>query len=283
MSKYDYLHALYQSLIPLDASTRNKIMREIEDIFRYAEENGKDEATVISELGLADEYAQQFLTLQKETQDSVDSTITLTTEPNIFHSSPIISDTEPIISDIEPINTDINPNISDNDPNISDTKETSLKSETALSSTEDKRESTRYNQVERQRVYTSVSPSPTIHNTNHPIKILGISFGMLLFNAVFILGPFVAVWATIIALVASGFAITISGIAILLSGVLSLPLAFISVPLVILNHPVLLFSFGFLLTGIGGLLTIAMIYLIRFFGYITFKYANWNLSVIRGY
>lgn len=268
MSKYDYLHALYQLLIPLDTDKRNKIMREVEDRFRDAEEDGQNETTVTKTLGSPRDYAKQFLPSEHVLTFNPDNITmeSLSSNESIITKAPVlIAGLELATDPVEAIENEIEEVI------------TKVDIETL--------QPTHYNQprAEIKKVYTSPQAIPKNRVANHPIKIITLSFAMLLFNAVFVLGPFIAVWSIIIAFIASGFAIGISGIAILISGILSLPLSFMSLPIFMLNHPVLLFSFGFLLTGVGGLLTIAMIYAIRLFGYITLKYFGWNLSVIRGY
>ncbi len=61
MSKYDYLHALYQELKALDTDERDQIMRDIENRFKEAEEHGQDELSVTDSLGAPKEYASQYL------------------------------------------------------------------------------------------------------------------------------------------------------------------------------------------------------------------------------
>lgn len=268
MSKYDYLHSLYQALIPINSEERKKIMRKVEDKFREAEENDTNEVSVTDALGSPIEYAKQFLpndTIHVINPDdiSLDSLKSnesiITTAPNLIGSLELAS--EPIVDMEEELNEEITKEVTD-----------------ILHPTHYEKQKTKI-----KKVYTSPQAIPKTQVANHPVKIITLSFAMLLFNAVFILGPFIAIWSIIIALVASGFAISISGLAVVFSGLLTLPLGFISLPIAMLNHPILIFCFGFLLTGAGGLLTIAMIYAIRFFGYITLKYFGWNLSVIRGY
>ncbi len=61
MSKYDYLHALYQELISLDVSERSAIMRDVENKFREAEDQGLSELSVTNVLGTPAQYAAQVL------------------------------------------------------------------------------------------------------------------------------------------------------------------------------------------------------------------------------
>lgn len=111
-----------------------------------------------------------------------------------------------------------------------------------------------------------------------------VLFGVLFFfNLIFILGPFIGVWATAFGFIITAIALVISGLIIVISGLLSFPLSFISIPLLIMEHPTLLFSTGFLLIGLGGLLSIGLVYALQFIGRISIKYARWNINVIRGY
>jgi uncharacterized membrane protein len=95
MSKYDYLHALYQALIPLNSEERNKIMREVEYKFREAEENEEHEINVINTLGSPKEYAKQFLPVNEIKEinpddillDSLKSNEAIITEaPNLIYT-----------------------------------------------------------------------------------------------------------------------------------------------------------------------------------------------------
>jgi len=272
MSKYDYLHALYQALILLSSDERNKIMREVEDKFREAEENGDNEMSVTNTLGSPREYAKQFLPIDDIKEINPDD-ISL---DSLKSNEPIITEAPNLIAGLELASDPLDDDeaLEEEDLNLEVTKEIT----NIIQPTHYTKQNT-----EIKKVYTSPQAYPKTQVANHPVKILILSFAMVLFNAIFVLGPFIATWSIIIALVASGFAIGISGLAVIFSGLLAFPLSIISVPIVMLSHPILLFAFGFLLTGIGGLLTVSMIYVIRLFGYITFKYFGWNLSVIRGY
>jgi uncharacterized membrane protein len=288
MSKYDYLHALYQALVPLNADERNKIIHDIENRFSEAEETGEDELSVTNALGSPSDYARQFL--QNETEEIID----INNESSNNVESAIIRETHklkdkdgglnPNLSIIKALTVDYEDRLTE----LTDRLEAAQKSQNEINDdtkVDEIIQPTHYNEQlpEKRKVYTSPLAVPKKQVTNNPIKMLSIGFGMLMFNAIFTLGFFIGFWATIVALVATGVAITISGLAIIISGLFSIPMAFMSVPLSIMNHPILLFSFGFLLTGIGGLLTIAMIYITRVLAYVTVKYASWNLKVIRGY
>lgn len=294
MSKYDYLHALYQALLSLDAPLRNTIMREIEDQFRTAEENGLSEIDVTNTLGTPSEYAAKVIQLQTDKQQLQADKQQLATENNDIDlnttslqtfehttiagidlsllsktlSVPSILDESKVatpeidIPKLETNNTVITPKSSE-----LTTRPVSIAQQTNNSTYLNRTQSTKLN----------------VKNANAPLTMILIAFGMILFNSIFVIGPFVALWGSIFAFVTTGVAITLSGLLIILSGIFTIPLSFISVPLVIMGHPVLLFSFGFLIVGLGGLLTVLMIYSIRFFGLLTGKYIGWNFKLIRGY
>jgi uncharacterized membrane protein len=136
---------------------------------------------------------------------------------------------------------------------------------------------------EPQRIYKTPEPVAQRTTPNQPITMILIIIGLLLFNTIIVLGPFVGTWGVILGFFISGIALTISGILIVLSGILAFPISFISIPLIVMSHPVLLFSTGFFLLGLGGLLSLLTIYIGRFLGILTYRYAKWNIKVIRGY
>lgn len=124
------------------------------------------------------------------------------------------------------------------------------------------------------------SPFPRKNSFLRSLFLIGFLF---FFNLIFILGPFIGLWATVFGFIITAITLTISGLVIVVSGFFSFPLSFLSIPILIMEHPTLLFSTGFLLIGLGGLLSIGLIYLIHFFGRLTIKYTAWNIKVIRGY
>jgi len=287
MSKYDYLHALYQALVTLDVTTRNSIMRNVEDRFRHAEENGLSEIDIANELGTPSEYAATFLQ-HSLSEIAIDNMLTdkkeftNNTTPNTEHITvgdvqlQIVHAVESkellipqkvatLLSDIEKQNqrmAEVNTNI-DEANNIN----TPLKTSSI-----------------RTPINSTISPQRAlVKKSNSPLVITLTSLGLFLFNITFILGPFIGLWSIIFAFVTTGIALTFSGLLVIISGAFSFPLSFISVPLIVMGHPILLFAFGFLIIGIGGLLTVSMIYCIRFFGVLTGKYLNWNIKAIRGY
>ncbi len=82
---------------------------------------------------------------------------------------------------------------------------------------------------------------------NRPVGVsilrgIFVGFGLLLFNLVIVLGPYIAVWGILLGFFASGLALSIAGIAVALASLVSLPFA-LQIPLVLLSHPVLMFAF----------------------------------------
>lgn len=263
MSKYDYLHALYQALSRLDNSERNKIMRDVEDQFRKAEENDQTESFVTSKLGTPEQYAAQLIEASLQAQ---------------------------LKNQIEKIHTTEHMNVGDVELQIIHTIEQPKIIEESIIppivTTPEQNNAIQNVATEVKQTITQprrAAQSPVIQRGNSPIVMILILCGLLFFNATLILAPFITVWAIIFSFATVGIAFTFTGALIVLSGMFTFPLSFISVPLIVMGHPVLLFSFGFLLIGVGGLLTIFMTYLIRFFGILTGKYAGWNLKLIRGY
>jgi len=236
MSKYDYLHALYQELLSLDAKERSRIMREVENKFRQAEDLGNNELSVTQSLGTPKEYAKQFQ------NESVDSSVHFEPNPNAtkVQSIPVKEPLLPTKYKDEPQNK------------------------------------------ARTRVYTSPQANPVKRGSANPVRILLMSFLMLLVNAI-VIGPFIALWAVAITFVAVCFTFVISGIIIIISGVAPASFFFLSLPDILIQHPVLLYSSGLFFIGTGGFIAVLMVYIIRFYGMLTTKYASWNIRIIRGY
>lgn len=256
MSKYDYLHELYQRLKAVEPNKRNEIMKSVEEKFRIAEENGVDEYTVTDEIGSPAEYAAQFIT----NGDIIPSEGTVvTTDNNIV---------------------DVNSNTITEQLDIS-TKEQTTQDEPF---TEETVKPTHYESKEK--TYEKVTPD---RHQNQPQKKANSIGTMILlicslgFLNLLLLGPFIAIWAIAFSFMVTGVALGISSIFVIISGLLATPFAFVSLPVAIIGHPFLITAAGFLILGIGGLLTILTIYMIRFCGKITVNYASWNIRTIRGY
>ncbi len=135
----------------------------------------------------------------------------------------------------------------------------------------------------QQRIYKNPEPVVPVQKANQPVSMLLIGIGLLMFNLIIVLGPFLGIWGVIFGLFISGIAMAISGLLIVLSGILAFPISFISIPLIVMSHPVLLFSTGFFLLGIGGFLGLLTIFVGRLIGILTYRYTKWNLKLIRGY
>ena len=75
MSKYDYLHALYQQLIELDIEQRSAIMRDVENKFREAEDQGLSEVSVTDIIGSPAEYAKSILSPSSDEETESDITL----------------------------------------------------------------------------------------------------------------------------------------------------------------------------------------------------------------
>lgn len=99
MSKYDYLHALYQELISLDVSERSAIMRDVENKFREAEDQGLSELSVTNVLGTPAQYAAQVLLPAVEKEVVEDDTL-ISSEDADDIDSLLTSDEEQPLDDI---------------------------------------------------------------------------------------------------------------------------------------------------------------------------------------
>lgn len=122
--------------------------------------------------------------------------------------------------------------------------------------------------------------------TNKPIGVrllrsLLIGSGLLLFNVVFILGPYLALWGLIIGSFAAGLSLMVTSIALMASSFFSLSLN-ISLPLVLIDHTPLIFLASGLLFGLGGLLTGLVLWPIKYLCIYTAKYVKWQFQLIRG-
>ncbi|WP_026882191.1 HAAS signaling domain-containing protein [Clostridium akagii] len=105
--------------------------------------------------------------------------------------------------------------------------------------------------------------------------------GLLFFNLIFILGPYLGIAASILALFVSAIAVIIAGIGTILVTILSpfFPL-YIGVPNGISILGIILLGIG--VTALGLLFLIGMCYVCKYFYKGTVKYINWNLTIIKG-
>jgi uncharacterized membrane protein len=109
--------------------------------------------------------------------------------------------------------------------------------------------------------------------------------GLLLFNLIFILGPFIGIVGAIIGLFAAAIALILGGIAMTLGitfGVVFIPFfpQNISVPNGVSCLAIILFSIG--TVALGLLFLIGMYYVGKYLYKGTVKYINWNLKIIKG-
>ncbi|SMC25217.1 Uncharacterized membrane protein [Clostridium acidisoli DSM 12555] len=105
--------------------------------------------------------------------------------------------------------------------------------------------------------------------------------GLLLFNLIFILGPYLGIVGVIIGLLCAAIAIVISGIGIIIGTILA-PLfpVYINVPSGISGIGIIFLGIG--ITALGLLFLIGMWYVCKYFYRGTVKYINWNLKIIKG-
>lgn len=128
----------------------------------------------------------------------------------------------------------------------------------------------------------SVKPGKQMNYEQRPIGIsIMVAFAMILFNLIFIIGPYLGLVGCLIGLFAGAIGITIGGAGIIIALVIW-PIFpnFVHIPSGI---PML----AFILIGIGtialGLLfLIGMCYAAKFFWKITVKYVKWNIKVVTG-
>lgn len=113
------------------------------------------------------------------------------------------------------------------------------------------------------------------------IRGLFVGFGLLLFNLVIVLGPYLGIWGVIVGLFATGLALSVSGIAVGLASFIAFPFA-VSIPAAIISHPVLLIATCAILISLGIIFMLAMLYIGKYLGLWTVQYLRWNFSVIRG-
>lgn len=105
--------------------------------------------------------------------------------------------------------------------------------------------------------------------------------GLLLFNLIFIFGPFMGIFASIMGLFVSAIGIIIAGIGVIF-GVILLPFfpQYISIPNGISGFAIILLGIG--TVALGLLFLIGMCYVVKYFYKGTVKYINWNLKIIKG-
>lgn len=133
---------------------------------------------------------------------------------------------------------------------------------------------------------SSASGTYDVPTQNRPVGVsiirgLFVGFGLLLFNLVIVLGPYLGIWGVIVGLFATGLALSVSGIAVGLASFIAFPFA-VSIPAAIISHPVLLIATCAILISLGIIFMLAMLYIGKYLGLWTVQYLRWNFSVIRG-
>lgn len=122
----------------------------------------------------------------------------------------------------------------------------------------------------------------TAINEERPLIVPIITvISLLLFNLIFIVGPYIGVAAAILGLFAAAFGITVGGVCMFL-GVILLPVfpQFINIPTGASVFAILFFGIG--TTALGLLFLIGMCYVGRYFYKGTIKYVKWNVKIIKG-
>lgn len=133
---------------------------------------------------------------------------------------------------------------------------------------------------------TKTTTTSTTQKNTQPLGVvfirgLFVGFGLLLFNLVIVLGPYVALWGLIIAFFATGFSLSLSAIVIAIASLVTLPFA-VSLPTIFLGHPVLLIALCAILISLGFIFMLSTLFLCKYLALWTCQYVKWNISVIRG-
>ncbi|MDP4142920.1 MAG: DUF1700 domain-containing protein [Bacillota bacterium] len=103
--------------------------------------------------------------------------------------------------------------------------------------------------------------------------------GLLFFNLIFILGPYIGIAATIIALFVSAIAIAIAGAAAAIFVVFAPLIPHTTVaPTLTATIGIILFSIG--TVAMGLLFLIGMCYVVKYFCVGTAKYIKWNIKIV---
>jgi uncharacterized membrane protein len=106
------------------------------------------------------------------------------------------------------------------------------------------------------------------------------ALSLLIFNLIFILGPFIGLLGALIGLFAGAVGAFVGGLALTFGSIFA-PLVpyFVSIPTNIPSAASILFGIG--TTAFGALFFIGDFYIAKYFFIGTQKYINWNLSIIR--
>lgn len=111
------------------------------------------------------------------------------------------------------------------------------------------------------------------YSNNDGRKLL-VTLGLIAFNVIIVLGPYLGLVGLLLGSYGMGIGITAGGVAILFGS----PLSFLS--LVPAPHILTSLSFGIGLLALGALGIILSIYLTKLLYQLTLKYIRWNLELI---
>jgi uncharacterized membrane protein len=281
MNKIDFLQILHQELAENNVSDRADILYDYEEHFRIGEENGKTETELIAELGDPENIAKQYYT-PIEIQEKTASASTFLKKDTLPDKTiDATHNTRTAIAiDTDTDNANANANANAICVNVTSTSASTSASAFPSISTS----------VANTATVTAASPI-TIRakesNPNHNVKqqpIIApfiVASALLLFNLIFVAGPYVGLLGTLIGLFAAAFAVTISGLA--------MALAFLFAPFFpeFINvmdsfSTVTMLSIGVGTTALGLLFIIGVCYLSKYFYLLTKKYIKWNIKVIKG-
>jgi uncharacterized membrane protein len=259
MNKIDFLQILHQELAENNVSDRADILYDYEEHFRIGEEKGKTETELIAELGDPVSIAKQYYT-PIEMQEKAALT-------SAFLRKDSLSDTT----------TDAIYNTSTVTATATD-KAKAPSANVALASTAKNATFTNTCPI----IINAKEPNPNQEAKQQPIIApFIVASALLLFNLIFIAGPYVGLIGTIIGLFAAAFALTLGGLAMTF-GFLFAPFFPEYINIMDSFSTVTMLSFGVGTTALGLLSIIGMCYLVKYFWLATKKYIKWNIKVIKG-
>lgn len=128
----------------------------------------------------------------------------------------------------------------------------------------------------------SAKPGKQMNYEQRPIGIsIMVAFAMILFNLIFIIGPYLGLVGCLIGFFAGAIGITIGGAGIIIALIIW-PIFpnFVHIPSGIPMMAFILVGIGTI--ALGLLFLIGMCYAAKFFWEITVKYVKWNIKVITG-
>lgn len=113
------------------------------------------------------------------------------------------------------------------------------------------------------------------------IRGLFVGLGLLLFNLVIVLAPYIVVWSLLISFFAIGIALSASGIVVVIASVISLPFM-VNIPILFMSNPVLLISSSVILISLGFIFLLLVAFASKYFALWSVVYIKWTISMIRG-